>query len=81
MYIGVLFDLRKCPRGCGAAGKSSGGFWVESKRQPLSLEIPEELEKSGGGGVVSGKKIQVVQWQVDKHLIKSLHLRNKKRLL
>lgn len=81
MCLSVPFDLRKCPRGYGAGGKSSGGFWVERRRQRLSLGLPEELDKPGGGGVVSGKKIQVVKWQVDKHLIKSPHLRDKKRLL
>lgn len=44
----------------------------EGRSQLLSLEIPEELEKSSGGGeAVSGGRwgeIQVVKWQMDKHL-------------
>lgn len=74
------FNLRKEQRNAEIEGSLLMAFWDQRRRQPLSLKTPKELEKPSGGGEDSGKKIQVVKWQVYNHLIKSLHLRDKKRL-
>lgn len=62
MCIPVLFDLREGPGAAEMEGRLLAAFWDERRRQASSLETPEELEKSSGGGkAVSAKKIQVVK--------------------
>lgn len=53
-------------------------FWDERKSHPLSLETPEELDKSSE---VERRFLGRKSKQVDKQLIKSLHLKDKRGLL
>lgn len=72
LYIPVPFDLRMGLEKAEMERNLHMALWDEGRSQPLSLEIPEELEKSSDGGeAVSGGQgeIQVVKWQMDKLLM------------